>query len=138
MSFIYPAAAMVFYIFFIGILNFYTRFKGTKEGSIKLGYFKHFDAKAFDIPEFALRIGRHYNHQYELPPIFILTCLACQMVNVPGLAALAVAWTFIVTRMGHSYIHLGSNHILKRALWFFLGWFCIIILWVFILMEAQG
>lgn len=133
MMFLYPAAAMVFYIFLIGLFNFRTRKNGVKSGSIKLGYFKTLDTQTYPIPEYVARVARHYDNQFELPMLFLVTCAFGQFLPVNNPMIVIVAWLFVVSRAVHSYYHLGSNHILKRALAFFLGWGCVLVIWSYFL-----
>lgn len=136
MPFIYPAATMVFYIFVIGIFTFRARFKGVKSGEVQLGYFKVYDDAKYKISEPVMRISRHYNNMFELPLLYLLTCVALAQSGVAHPVAKWAAWGFVVSRMGHSYYHLGSNHVGKRAIWFFLGWACVLVMWVMLLVVG--
>ncbi len=137
MLFIYPMAAMVAYILIIGIINFRTRFTGYFKGDIKLGYFRTLDKTAYEVPEFVVRAGRHYDNQFELPILYLVSCLTAASIGIDDVVALSAAWAFIASRLGHSYYHLGSNHIGKRAAWFFAGWLCLIVLWCDIVLVAS-
>jgi hypothetical protein len=134
----YPMAVMVFYIAAIGVFNFRVRKAAAKDGSLRLGYFSTFDATKYQPPEYVVRVGRHYNNQYELPQIFFITCLAGIVTGTEGLWIVLAAWGFILSRMAHSFIHLGSNHIIKRALAFAAGWVFILIMWVILVIKVAA
>ena len=46
-----------------------------------------------------------------------------------------LGWCFVLSRFLHTYIHLGSNHILYRLSAFFLGWVVVLALWVILLYQ---
>ena len=129
MHFLYPAAAMVFYIFFVGVYNFRVRLQAVKDGTLKLDYFKILDQQAFSAPEYVVRTGRHYDNQFQPPLLFLITCVVCLFMMINHPVAIGAAWLFVLSRVMHSLYHLGSNDILKRARWFFLGWGVVIVLW---------
>lgn len=133
--FFYPAAAMIFYIFVLGISNFYVRVRGTKNGSIPPKYFKNLDSKTYPVPEFVTRMGRHYDHQFQLPLLFLIICLAYIALHIFHPVAWVAAWCFVGSRMLHTYVHLGSNHVLRRVLAFQAGWVCVNVLWVLIVVH---
>lgn len=136
MNFIYPMAFTAFYIFVVGAVNFMVRKNALAKGGLKAGYFKNLDAQSFQPPEFVIRMGRHYDHHFQLPMLFLITCLVCVQVPVTHPLGLVFAWAFIATRLGHTYIHLGSNKILQRVSFFFAGWLMVLALWVMIVITA--
>jgi len=126
---------MVAYVFAVGVYSFRVRSGGVRDGSIPIAYFKILDAQAHKTPEYVVRVGRHYDNQFELPLLFLITCLACQFAGVVHPAALVAAWAFPLSRAVHTYFHLGSNHILRRARAFFVGWFLVLVMWAFVLLT---
>lgn len=133
MTLLYPMFAMVLYMFAIGVSTFIIRFRAFKSGSVKLGYYRHLDTAKYDPPEFLVRVGRHYDNQFQLPLLFLATCLVCLQLRFEGFFFVLAAWLFILTRVVHTVIHLGSNHILKRAMAFQAGWWVILAMWILIL-----
>lgn len=133
MSLIYPMSVMVFYICGLGLYNFVTRRKAVRSGTVKLGYFRVHDSSKYDPPEYIIRIGRHYDNQFELPMLYLITCIVCLHLQIQSIVLMAAACLFILTRFLHTYIHLGTNHVLHRALAFMAGWACVITMWVTIL-----
>jgi hypothetical protein len=136
MQFLLPAGFMVFYIMVIGLFNFYTRVNAARTRQISIGYYKVFDDKKYTAPEFLVRLGRHYNNQFELPLLFLITCALSLQIQIEGGIGYTLAWAFVGTRLAHTYIHLGSNHVTIRALWFIAGWACIAGMWIVILGKA--
>ena len=122
-----PMASYFVYINFLLFLNFRVRYESVKNGNLPASYFKLFQGSV--VPEKVAVYGRHIDNQFQVPPYFMVTCLvAAQAGAVTGLT-IAFAWAFVLCRMVHSYIHLGSNKVLQRAKAYFAGWFFIFLIW---------
>ena len=135
MTFVFAMAVMVLHILILGVMNFRARAGGYKRGAVPGGYFMHLDHAKYEVPEFVVRMGRHYDNQFELPMLYLITCVVCLVLPVLNPIAVAAAWLFLFTRLGHSYEHLGRNFIPRRAAWFFAGWACVAAMWVVILFH---
>ena len=129
MNLLYPMAFMMFYIFGLGILNFRIRNKALKDKSLSLSYFKTLQATE-KTPEKIIRYGRHFDNQFQLPPFFFITCLTGLVLQMQTPALVVLAWVFILSRIVHSYFHLGSNHILYRAIAYMSGWIILLAMWI--------
>lgn len=125
-----PIAFYVFYIVLLGIYNFIVRYSATKNRQLKLSYFRTYSG---DAPDAVIVAGRHFDNQFQVPLLFFITCLATQVFNAVDTTALILAWAFIGTRLIHTFVHLTSNNVLRRALSFFAGFICIIGMWIHIL-----
>ena len=112
---------MVYYFFALFCLMIYMflkRRKAIQEKKLSFGYFKDYQG---DIPDNLKIIENHYNNQFQIPLLFFVACLLALQQDSVDLFVLICAGLFIISRFIHSYIHLGSNHLLKRALVFFWG-----------------
>lgn len=136
MTMIVPMATMVFFIAGIGVMNFMVRRNAVKSKAVSFKYFRIYDAGSTPAPEFLVRMGRHYDNQMQLPPLFLITGLACLFYGLNGWIPVTLGWIFVVSRVVHTIVHLGSNNVLHRAGAFAIGWLMIVALWVIIL--AQG
>jgi len=135
MAFVFAMAVTVLHILILGLLNFRTRSGGYKSGQVKGGYFAHLDHSKYEVPEFVVRMGRHYDNQFELPMLYLITCVVCLVLQILNPVAVIAAWLFIFTRLGHTYEHLGKNFVPRRAMWFFSGWVCVVAMWVVIVFR---
>lgn len=127
-----PMTFYVFYIFLLGLFNFFTRFDSTKKKEVRISYFKDYIGEA---PERVVVVGRHFDNQFQMPMLFLITCLATHVFQAGNSTASWLAWIFIASRIVHSYIHLTSNNVLRRAAAFFFGGFCMLAMWVNILFS---
>lgn len=116
----------VFYMLALGIYNFRVRVRAVRSKTLSIGYFKAYDG---DVSQDVIVAGRHFDNQFQLPLLFLITCLAYLTMKNTEQLTIIFAWIFVVTRFGHSYEHLGKNNINRRVLWYVLGWFSIVFLW---------
>jgi hypothetical protein len=84
------------------------------------------------VPDYALLPNRNYMNLLELPTLFYPVCLMFYVGHRVDLAAVVLAWAYVVLRAVHSVIHLTYNGVIHRlvafaasnvvlgALW---GWF---------------
>ena len=129
---------MVFYILVLGIMNFVVRLNAIKSQKLNYLHFKVYDTKSYEVPERVIIFGRHFDNQFQLPMLFLITCLVAQTTPLYGGGSLLpLAWSFVASRAVHSYIHLGSNNVRFRALSYFAGWIIIITMWLVVAMNAH-
>ncbi len=131
---IYPMAFYVVYMWGIGVLLFVSRVKAIKSGQISMKYFRAFSGAPPD--ERTILIGRHYDNQFQVPLLFLICGALHFSMGNAHLSTLIIAWTFILLRVVHSWIHLGANRVQKRAFFFILSWFANLILWLQLLYFA--
>ena len=88
-------------------------------------------------PDDALKAANAFKNQFEIPVLFYLVCLLFMGLSRPDLFVAGLAITFVLTRYAHAYIHVNSNHVLKRARIFFAGVICVIIMWLYLIFFAR-
>lgn len=122
-----PMTFYVFHMFALAIYNFRVRLNAVRTKGIHHSYLKIYQGTA---PEYLITVGRHYDHQFQLPLLFFIVCVAHLSLRKVNEITLTLTWLFIVTRLVHTYIHLGSNKVPRRAAWFAAGWTMVIFLWL--------
>ena len=79
-------------------------------------------------PEAVAKINNNIRNQFELPVLFYVTCLALATNASVPVAAVAIAWTFVASRMVHAYVHIYPNHVPTRRRVFMVGWVLVLLL----------
>jgi hypothetical protein len=130
-----PMTFYVFYIWGLAVLTFRTRQKAIRGKEMSFKYFLAYTGSATDR---VTVVGRHFDNQFQLPVVYLICCLAHLAVGQVNSTTLILAWAFILTRVIHSYIHLGKNHILQRASAYTLGWIVNLLLWAQLLYFAMS
>ncbi|MEL0168690.1 MAG: MAPEG family protein [Pseudomonadaceae bacterium] len=72
-------------------------------------------------PESVQQINNCIRNQFELPVLFYALALVLWSVGAAGVLAQALAWLFLVTRLVHAWIHVGSNYVPARRRAFTVG-----------------
>ena len=124
---IYPMAFYAVYMFGIAIYLFRIRVKGLKSKEIKFNYFKAYTDAT--LPEYAKVAERHYENQFEVPTLFFPTGVMHFALGMANPLTLGLMWLFVISRLLHSFIHLGSNNVRVRMVSFTIGWVAIVALW---------
>lgn len=125
-----PMATYVFYIVLLGILNFITRLSSARKRQVHIKYFKTYQGEA---PESVITIGRHFDNQFQVPLLFMLTCLSTHVFGATNSLAIWLSWIFIGSRMAHTFIHLTSNNVSRRGVSYLFGVLCVLGMWINIL-----
>lgn len=125
---IIPMAIYVFYIWFLAVYMFRTRVQSVKDKDVTFGYFRTYTGQF--LKEKAIVVGRHYDNQFQVPVLFFMTCAVFIALDKINSITLILAWSFVVSRFYHAWIHLGSNDVRKRVVAFVIGWAMVLLLWV--------
>jgi hypothetical protein len=133
---VFPMGFYVLYIWSLAVRNFRVRINAVKAGEMSAKYFKSF---SYGAPTEKVQIyTRHFDNQFQLPMLFFVTCVTCISLQFINQAVFAFAWFFVVTRLLHSFVHLGSNKIISRVVVFSLGWLGLLGMWVNILIFVAN
>ena len=89
-------------------------------------------------PENVRKVANCYRNQFELPVIFYALCLMTIMVNAASLLTALLAWIFVISRLGHAYIHVTSNYVPQRGLVFTVGFLALIVMAVIIALRLAA
>jgi hypothetical protein len=91
-------------------------------GAVKAGNARPSDFKVPSIePEPSATAARNLTNQFELPVLFFAACLSLFVTGGAGMAAVIVAWVFVLARAAHAWIHLTTNRIRQRRMLFVVG-----------------
>lgn len=132
-SLIYPIAFYIFYIFTLFLIVAFVRVRGVRRGEIPLEYFSTYAGRG--PPEWMVILGRHYDNQFQVPVLFLLTCVAAlHLPTGTDDIFLVLSWGFVVSRLLHTAMHLGGNNVVHRLTAYAVGWSLLIALWMRLLL----
>jgi len=94
---------------FMGI----TRLKAARSGDVDYRIFKVYRKKE-NMPDTMLKVSNHYDNLMTMPILFYLIVTMIYVTQNVDNAFVFLAWTYVITRLVHSFIHLVENHPLKR------------------------
>jgi len=77
-------------------------------------------------------VGNSIASQFELPVLFFAAALFAFQFGAAGWVTAALAWIFVITRIIHAVIHIGSNVVPRRFAAFFAGFLAVVAMWAVI------
>jgi hypothetical protein len=127
---IYPALAQILWIFIVlGIVCVRRRRafldKTVRPADVAVSTERY--------PEPARLAAANYANQFEAPVLFFALIMVAMEVGAVGTLMAVLAWLFVLSRVVHTVIHVGSNRLPLRAIAFGFGVACLICMWIGIL-----
>jgi len=132
---IYPMLAMVILTFVVLIALFRSRVKAVRDGEVSGYYFKIYQGGAE--PESAAKLSRQFTNIFESPTLFYVVCLAALATAQSTTAFLLMAWSYVILRVAHAYIHTGKNKIRPRLTVYFASWLVLMVMWTYLAIRIS-
>ena len=76
------------------------------------------------------RAADNFRNLFELPVLFYLALVVAAMTAQAGMPVLVLAWTFVVLRVLHSWIHCTYNKVMHRFQAYVAGGVALWVLWI--------
>ncbi|MFT7247187.1 MAG: hypothetical protein ACI82A_004571 [Candidatus Azotimanducaceae bacterium] len=86
-------------------------------------------------PEDVVKVSNNIANQFEFPVLFYVLCLMLYNINAVGMVAIALAWSFTLSRFAHAYVHIGSNYVPMRLRLFLVG--CLVLIAMLVLVAWE-
>ncbi len=81
-------------------------------------------------PDPVLKISNNIANQFQTPILFYVLCLVLWNLKAVNPLVVGLAWGYVVSRVVHAYIHIGSNYVPMRFRMFTLGTLILIVMLV--------
>ena len=130
-DFLLPMGVSVLHIALVGIYLVTSRIKAVRLKKLSPSYFKVYSG---EIDSKLLVKGRHFDNQFQLPILFLITSIVAMNLKLDML--IMAAWVFVFSRIVHTWVHLGSNNIIHRMLSYLVGFLCVLVMWTVIIFKA--
>jgi hypothetical protein len=127
---VYPMFAMVVLTAVILVALFRSRLQSVRSGQVSGGYFKIYQGAVE--PAGSIKLSRHLANIFEAPTLFYVVCLAAMIAGQGALAFQGLAWTYVLLRAAHAYIHTGSNNLRLRIAAYFSSWLVLLAMWTYL------
>lgn len=86
------------------------------------------DPGAFPKP--AVLAANSLRNQFELPVLFYVLTILALITRKADIAFLVLAWVFVLSRIGHAFVHVTSNELKLRFPLWLIGFFCLLLMWI--------
>lgn len=133
-SLVYPMFALAILTFTVLVTLFRTRSRFVREGEVDAAYFKTYQEGAE--PESSAKLARNFSNLFEAPTLFYVACLAAMIAGQSSMLVTLLAWSYVVLRCVHAYIHTGSNELMPRIGAYFGSWIVLLLMWVCIVVGV--
>lgn len=87
-------------------------------------------------PDEIKAMQNNLRNQFETPVLFLVGAGLALSLGAANWGVALFAWAFIVSRVVHRMIHVGSNHVIKRFNAFVAGLVALVAMWVALLIDA--
>lgn len=122
---LWPMIAHAALVYAVYVLMFVRRKAAVRAGSARISQFRENQNE----PAESLFVRNNLTNQFELPVLFHACCLALFVAGGAGIAAVVLAWIFILSRYVHAFIHVTSNRIRYRQPAFTVGLAAVALMW---------
>ncbi|HYB99939.1 MAG TPA: MAPEG family protein [Candidatus Limnocylindrales bacterium] len=129
---LYPTFAMFALTFYVLMRMRARRFAAVRSGQVEGAYYK---AYVGEEPEELRVLARHFVNLFEMPTLFYVVCLLIYVTAQANVWLVFWAWTYVVLRCIHSYIHLTTNNILARFGVYFTSSMVLALMWATLLVQ---
>ena len=84
----------------------------------------------------ALQVSYSFSNQFELPVLFYVLTILAYITHLAGLIFVILAWVFVIFRILQACVHVTSNVVRLRGLFFILSAFVLASMWVIYIVEV--
>lgn len=104
------------------------RFAAARKKQIQMAQFNAMQLD--DAPEPVILASRNFINQFEIPVLFFVVSLAAFTLNQVSLAFSIIALLFVLSRIAHTIVHIGNNHLRTRFRLYLVGCGLVMLQWL--------
>lgn len=116
------------------IRMFITRVDAIKNGKLKISNFRTLN-QLENAPEQMLQASRNFTNLFEVPTLFFTVAIFTVITFQVNYFTLICAWIFVLFRFFHSYVHLTSNNVKIRMVYYSLSWLALFVHGTYLLIK---
>jgi hypothetical protein len=83
-----------------------------------------------------MQAANAYSNQFELPVLFYVLTILEWVTRHAGYVFVILAWIFVICRVLQAYVHITSNVVRLRSLFFSIGALALMIMWALYIVEV--
>ena len=122
-----PILALVGWTFVMWFWMYATRIPAMQRAQVDVAELSR-TGKKLELPPEVARVADNYNHLHEQPTIFYALALTTHLAGAADGVAVALAWTYVASRVVHSLVQATKNVIPVRFAVFTFGSFVLMAL----------
>jgi len=112
-------------------------------GALRTGDYRSGAVKAQDValrepiwPRRTAQVANSFSNQFELPVLFYVLTILEWVTRHTGYVFVVMAWIFVICRVLQAYVHITSNVVRLRSLFFSIGALVLMIMWALYIVEV--
>ena len=110
------------------------RFKAARNKQINMAAFATMDLQGAD--QQVIATGRNFDNQFQMPMLYLFSVLFIIQFGLADLTFLLLGAAFVILRIAHTVVHIGSNTLRPRFRLFVLGCVVLWVIWGRLLLLA--
>jgi hypothetical protein len=87
-------------------------------------------------PQRMTQAANAFSNQFELPVLFYVLTILAWVTRHAGIVFVVLAWIFVICRVLQAYVHVTSNVVRYRGLFFSIGAVVLMIMWALYIIEV--
>ncbi|WP_333609693.1 MAPEG family protein [Arsukibacterium sp.] len=111
------------------------RIAAAKNKEIAVAAFKTMDLTGAN--EQVIATSRNFDNQFQMPMLFMFSVLFIMQFALADLGFVLLAAAFVVLRVMHTLVHIGSNNVRLRFRVFLLGCLVLWVMWLRLLVMVM-
>ncbi|MGK0269626.1 MAG: hypothetical protein ACI88H_000258 [Cocleimonas sp.] len=133
-----PMVILVFITFGMMFWMLKLRYKAVIKDGFDPKYFRLYDhtQSSVPMPDYLAKVTQHYQNLLEMPPLFYLALILLAAFNITDTFYVILSWSFLLSRIVHSYIHTTENRVMRRKNAFIVSLVILIVLWARMAIEV--
>jgi len=133
MNILYPPLALIgLSLFCLGRLGI-LRYIAVRDRVIDPKYFRLY--RGYEEPEKLRANSRHVQNLFEAPILFYAITVISYVSEATTMLTIILAWTYVLLRYIHSYVHLTSNRVARRFTIYVISTLVLALMWANIIFE---
>jgi hypothetical protein len=76
------------------------------------------------------QVSNSFRNQFELPLLFYVLTILAIMTRHADILFVVMAWLFVLTRIGHVFVHVTNNRVMLRGMVYGLGALVLMAMWL--------
>jgi hypothetical protein len=130
---LYPVFAMFLLVAIVLLRLRAMRFAAVRNREVSVRYYKAFQGD--DEPEALRVVARHFANLFEVPVLFYVGVVMAYVTHQVSWFLIGCAWTYVVLRWAHTFVHLGRNDVIVRFSLYFASGAVLVVMWSTLLVQ---
>lgn len=129
-----PLFVLVLMTFVIGFWMAGLRAPAVSRGEIRT---VDIDLRQPNWPRHTMQVANSYANQFELPLLFYVLTILAMFTKHADFLFVVLSWVFVLSRIAHATIHVTSNNLRFRGMFFGIGALVLAVMWLIFIVKIM-